>query len=171
MGARAANTTRRKVRLECMLAEPSGDPESRIGIRRLRKRMLWFFRFLASRPPVPLPAPVILAAWRCTPDWEPLPKKSLKATGRARQKEVSRAKALEVEYSSARRGPSSTLYFLFCKILWSLDNGLIHCCRWESGPLAISSFSAFGKRRLTFGRRVGIEELGLLLLLLLLEVP
>lgn len=33
---------------------------------------------------------------------------------------------------------------LFCKILWSLDNGLIHCCRWESGPLAISSFSAFG---------------------------
>jgi len=46
------------------------------------------------------------------PDWEPLPKKSLKATGRARQKEVSRAKALEVEYSSARRGPSSTLYFV-----------------------------------------------------------
>lgn len=120
MGARAANTTRRKVRLECMLAEPSGDPESRIGIRRLRKRMLWFFRFLASRPPVPLPAPVILAAWRCTPDWEPLPKKSLKATGRARQKEVSsRAKALEVEYSSARRGPSSTLYFVKYFEVWT----------------------------------------------------
>lgn len=112
-----------------MLAEPSGDPESRIGIRRLRKRMLWFFRFLASRPPVPLPAPVILAAWRCTPDWEPLPKKSLKATGRARQKEVSRAKALEVEYSSARRGPSSTLYFVKYFEVWTTCNILLQRLR------------------------------------------
>ncbi|GFS28450.1 hypothetical protein Acr_00g0001970 [Actinidia rufa] len=105
MGARAANTTRRKVRLECMLAEPSGDPESRIGIRRLRKRMLWFFRFLASRPPVPLPAPVILAAWRCTPDWEPLPKKSLKATGRARQKEMREWTTCNILLQRLRKAP------------------------------------------------------------------